>query len=196
MHDELVIQELTKPTLRLLARQLESSIFKTQARRDCKCPLYGALYNGMLVGASRLNLNPLKGYYGQTLALLKELNPEVAIAATFVVPTHQDKGIAKTLRSKLQKQYKRILTSTGPKSDPAMTHLNHIQGFQKILEMKRGTVVWFWTNDYPKFVRAGGNAVCEICHRKYFDHPQNTDYLDWNGYPYLNVLCDGTLVKL
>lgn len=38
--------------------------------------------------------------------------------------------------------------------------------------------------------RAGGDVVCEGCGRKYYDHPQDIDY------PFLNVLCDGSLVKL
>jgi hypothetical protein len=39
--------------------------------------------------------------------------------------------------------------------------------------------------------RAGGDCVCMHCGRKYYDHPQARP--DW---PYLNLLCDGSLVKL
>lgn len=37
--------------------------------------------------------------------------------------------------------------------------------------------------------RSGGDCLCE-CGRKYYDHPQDADH------PFLNVLCDGSVVKL
>lgn len=38
--------------------------------------------------------------------------------------------------------------------------------------------------------RCGGDVICTDCGRKYYDHPQDLDH------PYLNVLCDGSAVKL
>jgi hypothetical protein len=38
--------------------------------------------------------------------------------------------------------------------------------------------------------RAGGDCACEVCGRTYFRHPESRDY------PFLTVLCDGSLVKL
>lgn len=38
--------------------------------------------------------------------------------------------------------------------------------------------------------RAGGDVVCPVCHMLYSNHPIAPKY-DW-----LNILCDGTLVKL
>ena len=42
----------------------------------------------------------------------------------------------------------------------------------------------------PKFVRAAGNCICKECGKKYSEHPEDPKS------PYLNVLCDGTRVKL
>jgi len=42
----------------------------------------------------------------------------------------------------------------------------------------------------PDAVRAGGGAVCQSCGKAYRDHPQH------GGFPFLNILCDGTAVKL
>jgi hypothetical protein len=38
--------------------------------------------------------------------------------------------------------------------------------------------------------RCGGDCVCSDCGRKYYDHPQNAEY------PFLNEICDGSVVKL
>jgi hypothetical protein len=46
-----------------------------------------------------------------------------------------------------------------------------------------------------EIIRADGRCICQICGKKYIKH--NFSYhLDSNREPYLNVLCDGTLVKL
>jgi len=44
--------------------------------------------------------------------------------------------------------------------------------------------------DEPEYIRAGGGVVCEACGKTYYDHPQH------NEFSFLNVLCDGTVVKL
>lgn len=51
-------------------------------------------------------------------------------------------------------------------------------------------------DDYPEFIRASGNCICPTCGKTYSKHPDEMKYLDWNGHPYLNKLCNGTLVKL
>ena len=38
--------------------------------------------------------------------------------------------------------------------------------------------------------RCGGDCLCPDCGRKYYDHPKDIDF------PFLNVLCDGSVVKL
>ncbi len=42
----------------------------------------------------------------------------------------------------------------------------------------------------PEFMHASGDCICQQCDRIYYDHP--ADVLE----PFLNVLCDGTRVKL
>ena len=44
--------------------------------------------------------------------------------------------------------------------------------------------------------RANGDVVCSTCNKPYSAHPFETRILDYNNEPYLNRLCDGTLVKL
>lgn len=51
-------------------------------------------------------------------------------------------------------------------------------------------------NDYPDFIRASGDCICHICEKEYRKHRLDSKYLDWENRPYLNTLCDGTLVKL
>lgn len=38
--------------------------------------------------------------------------------------------------------------------------------------------------------RAGGDCICYLCGRLYYQHPNDRDY------PFMTVLCDGELVKL
>lgn len=53
-----------------------------------------------------------------------------------------------------------------------------------------------WASNFPEFCRcpaffrAAGGAVCGVCDKEYHDHPQ----LD--GFPFLNVICGGMVVKL
>lgn len=52
--------------------------------------------------------------------------------------------------------------------------------------------------------RASGDCVCDVCHKKYYNHPYDTRYplpeSMWvvEGRPeyYLRKLCDGRTVKL
>lgn len=46
------------------------------------------------------------------------------------------------------------------------------------------------------FIRANGDCLCPVCGRPYLRHPFDPKVLDWNGEPWLNVLCDGLRVKL
>ena len=38
--------------------------------------------------------------------------------------------------------------------------------------------------------RCGGDVLCPDCGRKFYDHPEEEEF------PFLNVLCDGSVVKL
>lgn len=51
-------------------------------------------------------------------------------------------------------------------------------------------------NNQEEIFRADGRCICEICGKEYWKHPfsEHVDYA--TGEPYLNVLCDGCLVKL
>jgi hypothetical protein len=44
-------------------------------------------------------------------------------------------------------------------------------------------------------IRADGRCICEICGKEYLKH-QFSEHKSSDGEPYLNRLCDGTLVKL
>lgn len=48
----------------------------------------------------------------------------------------------------------------------------------------------------PDMQRASGDCICTQCSRTYSRHPFATEWLDQDGNPYLNRLCDGRLVKL
>lgn len=50
--------------------------------------------------------------------------------------------------------------------------------------------------EYPEFFRASHLCICLICNKEYIKHPMDPNFTDWDGHPYLNVLCDGTKVKL
>ena len=45
-------------------------------------------------------------------------------------------------------------------------------------------------DEWPAFFRASGGAVCKTCGKIYYDHPQH------DGFPWLNVICGGMVVKL
>lgn len=47
-----------------------------------------------------------------------------------------------------------------------------------------------------RFYRASGDCICDTCGKKYYSHPYATEARDRDGTPYLNVLCDGDIVKL
>lgn len=45
--------------------------------------------------------------------------------------------------------------------------------------------------------RAGGDVVCDVCGRKYYDHKEYEPSGKTNdGVPWLSELCNGDLVKL
>ncbi len=86
-----------------------------------------------------------------------------------------------------------ILTTTLPTSDKLpqrgklmglarKTFRRRGQGAEKLLAGLEG--------ECPDSIRAGGDAACRSCGKAYYDHPQH------GGFPFLNVLCDGTAVKL
>jgi len=45
-------------------------------------------------------------------------------------------------------------------------------------------------------IRASGDVVCEICGRKYYDHPMDEEQLSYDGRPFLHIGCDGKRLKL
>jgi len=47
-----------------------------------------------------------------------------------------------------------------------------------------------------EFIRAGGDCVCDECGKLYYDHPMDYENLDFNGGPFLHILCSGERVKL
>lgn len=53
-------------------------------------------------------------------------------------------------------------------------------------------------NDYEdlEFVRVGGDVICDDCGKKYYDHPLDKEVLSYDGYPFLNIRCDGVRLKL
>ena len=44
--------------------------------------------------------------------------------------------------------------------------------------------------------RASHMCVCKVCGKLYIDHPYVENWLDREGHPFLNVICDGSIVKL
>lgn len=48
----------------------------------------------------------------------------------------------------------------------------------------------------PDFDRCAGDAICEVCGKEYRRHPCDWTKLGVGDAPFLNLLCDGTLVKL
>lgn len=44
--------------------------------------------------------------------------------------------------------------------------------------------------------RSNGDCICSVCKKKYSEHPLDKDILDFQGDPYLNILCNGDRVKL
>ncbi len=51
-------------------------------------------------------------------------------------------------------------------------------------------------DEYIKFYRASGNCICNVCGLTYYKHPHDPDVTDWDGNPWLHVLCNGERVKL
>lgn len=47
-----------------------------------------------------------------------------------------------------------------------------------------------------RFYRSNGECICEICRKFYKDHELDEKILDWEGNPFLHVLCNGERVKL
>lgn len=45
-------------------------------------------------------------------------------------------------------------------------------------------------DEYPDYSRAGGDTICQLCDKVYYDHPQHEKFR------FLNVLCNGDVVKL
>jgi hypothetical protein len=52
--------------------------------------------------------------------------------------------------------------------------------------------------DGVEFTRASADAVCRHCRKDYQDHPMDRrpEAANWQGDPFLHVLCNGNVVKL
>lgn len=44
--------------------------------------------------------------------------------------------------------------------------------------------------------RASGEMICEKCGQEFFAHPLDWREIGYGNVPFLNILCDGTWVKL
>ena len=55
-----------------------------------------------------------------------------------------------------------------------------------------------YTMDGVEFTRASADAVCKQCCKEYRDHPMDRrpEAANWQGDPFLHVLCNGKVVKL
>jgi hypothetical protein len=59
-----------------------------------------------------------------------------------------------------------------------------------------------WNREIPedelwkRLHRVSGDCKCEICGNLYYNHPDETRILDWDGNPYLKRLCFGWFGKL
>jgi hypothetical protein len=47
-----------------------------------------------------------------------------------------------------------------------------------------------------KTYRTNGELIYKKCGKNYYSHPLYYNVLDFNGDPFLNMLCNGDLVKL
>lgn len=47
-----------------------------------------------------------------------------------------------------------------------------------------------------RWYRAAGGCICDICGKKYRDHPVASNPKDWEGRPFMYLLCNGDLAKL
>lgn len=45
-------------------------------------------------------------------------------------------------------------------------------------------------------IRASGMCICEKCGKEYWWHPYVDNCRDMDGYPFVHITCDGTIVKL
>lgn len=75
------------------------------------------------------------------------------------------------------------------KKNPDYLYINLVDTFlagAKWMETEK-----YYNAEEPDFIRAGGGEViCTLCKKPYKKHNQHSNY-NW-----LNILCDGTLVKL
>lgn len=46
------------------------------------------------------------------------------------------------------------------------------------------------------FYRASGECICPDCNKEYWRHPSDRENVDFNGHPFLRILCNGDRVKL
>lgn len=67
---------------------------------------------------------------------------------------------------------------------------------KELVQVAAVAVAWLERpHEAPEFFRASGECICGDCGRYYRAHPLFEGAL-FQGEPWLNVLCDGSLVKL
>jgi len=47
-----------------------------------------------------------------------------------------------------------------------------------------------------KAYRANGELICKECGKDYYSHPLCYEFLNFYDEPFLNILCNGDIVKL
>lgn len=47
-----------------------------------------------------------------------------------------------------------------------------------------------------KMRRTSGEMICAICGKDYYHHPYVSEARDGENHPYLNIICDSSIVKL
>ena len=62
--------------------------------------------------------------------------------------------------------------------------------------MEKCKMVQYPETDDIDGIRASGECICNICGKEYYDHPYDWRIIGYGGVPYLNIICDGTRVKL
>ena len=72
----------------------------------------------------------------------------------------------------------------------------HVDKFHICASCYEDVVLFLVKGVEENIKRASGDCICEICGKKYSEHPFDLAHLDYYDNPFLNRLCGGRLVKL
>ena len=64
---------------------------------------------------------------------------------------------------------------------------------------KRGMLVETGRDPYEiecAMLRTHQDCICPVCGKKYREHPYIHEVRDWEGSPFLHLICNGMVVKL